>query len=358
MAILFSPTLNEQQFDANGDPLAGGFIYTYLAGTTTPVTTYKTSTGTAHSNPIALDSAGYYPTGTQLWLDSGKTYKFVVQNSLGSTIRTYDNIVAINDDTESQRTEWIEYITGPATFISGTSFSVVGDQTLTFQIGRRLKSENTSGTIYSTITNSVYGAPNTTVTVVNDSGALDSGLSTLLYGILSPQNPSLAQLNGNLSVLTLDLGNNADTTITRSAAGQIAVEGSLVYQRNNIVGTVSQSAGVPTGAVIERGSNANGEYTRWADGTQICTSQALSMTSNTGSGAVFTDGAPPTWTYPAAFSAEPKISGNVIRTSGSGPGWLGNYSSVPTNTTYQPRLISALTGYVADVRVIATGRWF
>jgi hypothetical protein len=38
----------------------------------------------------------------------------------------------------------------------------------------------------------------------------------------------------------------------------------------NIVGTVSQSSGVPTGAIIERGSNANGEFVKYADGTLIC----------------------------------------------------------------------------------------
>ncbi len=44
-----------------------------------------------------------------------------------------------------------------------------------------------------------------------------------------------------------------------------------LFHTGNILGTVSQSAGVPTGAIIERGSNANGEYSRFADGTQICT---------------------------------------------------------------------------------------
>ena len=39
------------------------------------------------------------------------------------------------------------------------------------------------------------------------------------------------------------------------------------YHRSNIVGTVSQTAGVPTGAIIQRGANANGQFTRFADGT-------------------------------------------------------------------------------------------
>ena len=50
-----------------------------------------------------------------------------------------------------------------------------------------------------------------------------------------------------------------------------------VYTSGNILGTVSEDGGVPTGAIIERGSNANGEFVRFADGTQICT---LSYTNN------------------------------------------------------------------------------
>ena len=47
--------------------------------------------------------------------------------------------------------------------------------------------------------------------------------------------------------------------------------GTVVFGRANLLGTVSQSGGVPTGAVIERGSNANGEYVKFADGTMIAT---------------------------------------------------------------------------------------
>lgn len=42
------------------------------------------------------------------------------------------------------------------------------------------------------------------------------------------------------------------------------------YNRSNILGTVSQSGGVPTGALLGSGSNANGDFIRWADGTMIC----------------------------------------------------------------------------------------
>ena len=81
-----------QFFDNNGVPLAGGLIYTYAAGTTTPQATYTTSAGTiAHANPIVLNSAGRVP-GGELWLVIGSNYKFVLQTSTATTIATYDNI--------------------------------------------------------------------------------------------------------------------------------------------------------------------------------------------------------------------------------------------------------------------------
>lgn len=88
-----------QFFDNNGNPLAGGLIYTYAAGTTTPAATYTSYTGgTANSNPIVLDSAGRTP--AQIWLTAGSSYKFVLQTSLGVVIKTDDNIYAAFDLTK------------------------------------------------------------------------------------------------------------------------------------------------------------------------------------------------------------------------------------------------------------------
>ena len=70
-----------------------------------------------------------------------------------------------------------------------------------------------------------------------------------------------------------------------------------LYDSSNILGTVSQSGGVPAGAIIQRGSNANGEFVRFADGTQICW-----RSMNAGSAI------DQTWTFPAAFSEVPIIS--------------------------------------------------
>ena len=80
-----------QFFDNNGNVLSGGKIYTYEAGTTTPLVTYTSSTGiTAHTNPIVLESAGRVP-GGESW-NQLQLSKFVLKTSAEVTIATYDNV--------------------------------------------------------------------------------------------------------------------------------------------------------------------------------------------------------------------------------------------------------------------------
>lgn len=82
-----------QFFDSNGDPLSGGKLFTYTAGTTTPQATYTTNAGNvAHANPIVLDSAGRVSSGGEIWLTDTVNYKFVLQNATGTVIATYDNV--------------------------------------------------------------------------------------------------------------------------------------------------------------------------------------------------------------------------------------------------------------------------
>jgi hypothetical protein len=87
-----------QLFDSNGDPLVGGKLYTYLAGTTSPMPTYTTSSGAvANTNPIILNSAGRTP--NDIWVTPGVLYKFVLETSTGTLIGTYDGIPGIDDPT-------------------------------------------------------------------------------------------------------------------------------------------------------------------------------------------------------------------------------------------------------------------
>ena len=85
-----------QFFDDNGTPLAGGLLYTYGAGTTTPAATYTSSTGlVANSNPIVLNAGGRVP--AEIWLTAATSYKFTLKTSAGVEIATWDNIDGAND---------------------------------------------------------------------------------------------------------------------------------------------------------------------------------------------------------------------------------------------------------------------
>ena len=99
MAVNLSPVggVAGQFFDNNGNPLVGGKLYTYAAGTTTPLVTYTSSSGgTANTNPIILNAGGRVP--AEIWLTDGSVYKFVLYDANDVLIGSWDNIVGINSN--------------------------------------------------------------------------------------------------------------------------------------------------------------------------------------------------------------------------------------------------------------------
>jgi len=75
--------------DSNGNPLAGGQLFTYAAGTTTLQATYTdTSAASANTNPVILDSNGE----ADVFVTSSLSYKYVLKDALGVTQWTQDNI--------------------------------------------------------------------------------------------------------------------------------------------------------------------------------------------------------------------------------------------------------------------------
>jgi hypothetical protein len=129
-----------------------------------------------------------------------------------------------------------------------------------------------------------------------------------------------------------------------------------VYRRANILGAVSQSGGTPTGAIIQQGGNANGTFTRFADGTQICHRRDFGL---------MVRGNSYTWTYPAAFSALPTCSGNSQTRGGGSDGpsdtWTVNFgSNGATGIANNSVTITPTGGSNASFRACLTaiGRWF
>lgn len=92
------PNVKRQYLDNSRNPLSGGKLYTVAAGGTYPadaVTTYQTSSGTAHTNPIILDSAGRISGSSELYVEPGQSYKLIAAASSSDYLTplwTQDNI--------------------------------------------------------------------------------------------------------------------------------------------------------------------------------------------------------------------------------------------------------------------------
>ena len=84
-----SPPPKLQFFGTDGLPLVGGKLYTYAAGTTTPLATYTDHTASSqNTNPIILNSAGQ----ANVWLIDTTTYKYVLTTANDVLLFTVDYV--------------------------------------------------------------------------------------------------------------------------------------------------------------------------------------------------------------------------------------------------------------------------
>ena len=152
-----------------------------------------------------------------------------------------------------------------------------------------------------------------------------------------------------------------------AAAARVVLD---AYGKNNIVGAVSQSGGVPTAAIVERGSNANGEYTKYADGTLICSRVAIfdpgSVILANGK---YRGSAGFKWTYPSTPTSEMAVAVTVGRIFAEDTtGLLLSATAAERTSAASGRVASSATYYIesaatwagitAQIQLIAFGRWY
>lgn len=211
-----SPLPIQKFFDNNGNPLTGGLLFTYVAGTTTKVATSSDQAGTPNTNPVVLNYRGE----ANVWLDQTLTYKFVLSPE-GDTdpptrpIWTVDNISAgvtyssltasilgqilwprsVTETSSSVTPTAYNYPYGDprrssfytnqnwlsfgdvATFISASSFSIPTDVTARYPVQRYLQIRDTSGgASIGRITAAVFGAV-TTFTMSMEVGAVPNPIT-------------------------------------------------------------------------------------------------------------------------------------------------------------------------------------
>ena len=149
--------------DNNNNPLVGGKVYTYYAGTTTPAATYTDATGsTPLTNPIILNARGETANASgascSVWFSTTIAYKIVVQDSSGNLIWTVDNYTipsqaysaAYADTFTATAGQTVFTLTGTvgsqsaldvsldgATLVNGVDFTWTSPSTLTLTVGAK-----------------------------------------------------------------------------------------------------------------------------------------------------------------------------------------------------------------------------
>jgi hypothetical protein len=228
-----------QAFSNSGAVLAGGLLYTYQAGSTTAQATWTTSTQLVqNTNPVVLNSAGR--PANEIWLQGGSAYKFVLADSVGNILATWDNVPGTNDANYNAFSEWVAFGSAP-TYVSSTSFTVSGNQTSTLQVNRRVQCNLVGSTIYATILTSSYnsGTGLTTITLTLDSSGLDATLYGFSYGFMSATNTSLPAGSYAPTVSPTFTGN--PTAPTQAAADNSTKLATDAFVQTAATGAVSVS---------------------------------------------------------------------------------------------------------------------
>ena len=122
-----------------------------------------------------------------------------------------------------------------------------------------------------------------------------------------------------------------------------------------ILGTVAMAAGIPTGAILEAGANANGSYFRLASGRQLCFNPAVgtAATDEAASSAGIVHRGAVGWTYPAAFAAAPLVSGIAVSAARWGGAATGVSATAATLWHYSD--INSATA--TAIGGLAVGNW-
>ncbi|WOI34181.1 hypothetical protein R1T40_05470 [Tritonibacter scottomollicae] len=202
---------------------------------------------------------------------------------------------------------------------------------------------------------------------IDDAGSMPSGLYRVRGGSTGTLPPGLAAFNllqirraaADPHSETTQIAFAANFSCLRQKQGGVWGAWSAHYGQGNLLGMVSESGGTPTGAVIERGSNANGEYVRFADGTQLCT-RYVGLGSRSSSSEQ--GGLHRTVTYsfglPASFALGSEVGASI-----SGDLFPnGIIHAVSSNTSQWSVRMGAVSPFVSancgDVVLTAIGRWF
>jgi hypothetical protein len=279
MSVTLAPLPVQHFENSNGQPLVGGLLFTYAAGTLTPLPTYTDSTGlTPNTNPIVLNARGE----RNCWLQQGVAYKLILAPP-GDTspptnpIWTVDNVVAPGAGGGSGNVPFISNLSAlrgltAATLASQVNvggYATLGDAGAGTFTAQPL---NTSSGWYGVA--SVAGTTLTLVSTTN--GTLAIGQSLSAAGV--PMGVYVTAGGGSSWTLSENLGTINSTVMAADNGGTLIVSypTGLRWQRNYAYGQVDagwfgvNASSLDNGPAFQATSNGMPQLGGNSQGTYCC----------------------------------------------------------------------------------------
>lgn len=156
--------------------------------------------------------------------------------------------------------------------------------------------------------------------------------------------------------VTFSVSNSGSATAPAgSTAGVIYTQ----FDTNNAVGAVSQLEGVPTGAIVEKGENANGMYIKFLGGLMVCfcNLSVSSLAVTAAAGGIFQSSTLVTVNYPATFVGVARSFAEVLYGGGGSRPWPILVAQATSYSSYALQSGLSMASFNGDLLVGVMGRW-
>jgi hypothetical protein len=310
-----TPTPKQQLYGSDGAPLVGGKIYTYAAGTTTPLATYTNyGGGTANTNPIILNSLGQ----ADIWLGTS-SYKFSVYTSADVLLYTVDNISAPIDSSA------LATALSSPTPIGNTAPNTGAFTTLTATTGTITTTNATTvnATTVNATTSTTSGVTTTGTLTFSGGGSMtrppEAGIQSLTATIATNA------LTVTLNPTTLDFRSStlaSGTVVTRTIGSAISV----TVSSGSTLGTVSAVQSRIVVLALDNAGTVELAVVNIAGGTNLTETGLISTTAEGGAGAA--DSASTVYSTTARSNVAYRVVGYIESTQTTAGTWATTPSTI------------------------------
>jgi hypothetical protein len=311
-----TPTPKQQIYGSDGNPLVGGKIYTYAAGTTTPLATFTDAGGgTANTNPIILNSLGQ----ANIWLAPSSSYKFSVFTSADVLLYTVDNIATPID--------YLSLVTSLASPppIGSTAPNTGAFTTLAATTGTITTVNSTTGNI--TTVNAATVTATGTITAETLTFEGGGSLTKVPESAIKPITASVAAnaLTVTLSATTLDFRSatlTSGTVVSRVISSPISV----VVSSGSTLGTVSAVQSRIVVLALDNAGTVELAVVNISGGNDLTETGLISTTAEGGAGAA--DSASTVYSTTARTNLAYRVVGYIESTQATAGTWATTPSTI------------------------------